>query len=402
MCSPFAAARSVAPGRFALFDYGFRPFFLGAGVFAIVAQVLWVALLAGGLWPAEGPDPLSWHTHEMLVGFVSAAVAGFLLTAVPNWTSRRGYAGPPLVALFGLWVAGRIALAPGLPVPPVAAAVIDLAFYPALAALVLPAIVGSGNRRNYLFVALLSLLTLADAAFHLDRLGLVPGAWDWGRRLVLDVTLLMVALIGGRIVPSFTSSTLRRLRTPVELTPNRWLERVALGSLLALAVADLADPLGPAAGALAGIAALAHAVRLARWRGWRTLGDPLLWVLHLGYLWVPVGLGLKALWLLGGVAAGQGWMHALTIGAFSTMILAVMTRASLGHTGRALAAPPVVVPAYLLLSLATLARLAAPLLADWGTPALTLAAACWITAFTLFTVAYAPILIGPRPDGRPG
>lgn len=388
--------------RIAVFDYGFRPFFLGCGAYAVITMALWSGVLSLGLWPSTGGDPLAWHTHEMLVGFVSAALAGFLLTAVPNWTGRRGYAGRPLMALFALWLAGRVVMLPGLAIPPSAAAVIDGAFHPALAALVLPSIAASRARRNYVFIGLLALLTAGNATFHLDRLGLADGAWQDGRLFTANLILLLVALIGGRIIPSFTLSTLRRRDTPVEIVPLAWLERTSLGLVGVTMLVDLYAPYGIVAGAVAAATALAHAGRLAGWKGLRTGGDPLLWGLHLGYLWIPVGLALKAVWLLTGAPVGQGWVHALTIGSFSTMILAVMSRAALGHTGRPLEAPGLIVPAFVLLSLAALARLAVPLLPGDPMTGYAVAAAAWMVAFGLFCAVYAPILVLPRADGRPG
>jgi len=389
------------PARFALFAHGFRPFFLGAGIHAVVTVAVWILVLRTGMWPAAGGDPVAWHTHEMLFGFTAAAIAGFLLTAVPNWTGSRGHAGPKLAALFTLWVAGRLALSPLLPVPASLAAVVDVAFFPALAAMVLPSILIARNKRNYVFLGMLILLTLGSALFHLDRLDRLPGAWATGRLLTVDVVLLMVALIGGRIVPSFTSSALRREGRAVEIPPGGLVDKAALGLLIVLAVADLVRPEGAAAGFLALAAGIAHAVRLGRWHGLKTLRQPILWVLHLAYAWIPVGLLLKAAWLLAGVEVGVAWMHAITMGAFATMILAVMSRAALGHTGRALVAAPSTVAAYILVTLATVARLAAPLIGDVGT-AYAVAGTLWVVAFALFIRVYAPILTRPRTDGRPG
>lgn len=400
---PVAEARRAAPAYrgLALFAYGFRPFFLLCGVQAVLALALWLAVL-GGAFDYAGPwDGARWHMHEMLFGFVGAAIAGFLLTAVPNWTGGRGYAGRPLVGLVLLWLAGRLALNPVAPLHPVPAALIDLAFFPALALTLLPSLVRSGNRRNYPFLGLLGLLSLGNLLCHLDGAGW--GTWDAGILLVVDTVLLMLVMVGGRIVPSFTSSALKRAGTPVEITPRPWLERAALASLLAMLAADQADPGGFAAGAAAGLAAVVTAARLAGWQGWRTLAQPILAVLHLGYLWVPVGLALKALWLLGGFHVAAAWLHALTLGAFGTMVLAVMGRVALGHTGREVVGAPATEAAYLLLTLAVLARVAVPALPNglYG-PALVLAGLGWIGAFALFTWVYAPILAQARADGRPG
>jgi len=398
---PHAFSRTTPPSGSTLFAQGLRPFFLGAGVHAVVVMAGWIAVLATGAWPDHAGDMVAWHGHEMLFGFAAAAIAGFLLTAVPNWTGSRGYAGAGLAALFTLWLAGRLAVSPLLAVPPAPAALLDVAFFPAVAALVLPSIIQARNRRNYVFLGLLSLLTVGSAFYHLDRLGLVPGAWAWGQAVALHGVLFMVALIGGRIVPSFTSSTLRRQGRALEIKPGGRVDRLALGLLPLLAVLDLADPDGVATGVVALLAGLVHGLRLSRWHGVKTLGQPILWVLHLAYLWIPAGLLLKAAWVLVGAEVGMAWVHALTIGAFATMILAVMSRAALGHTGREIVAARPTVAAYLLVTGAALARVAAPLFPDMGT-AYAVAGALWIAAFSLFTLVYAPILLRPRADGRPG
>lgn len=387
--------------RLALFAYGFRPFFLAAGLHAIIVLGLWLMVLHTGHWPAGLGDPAAWHGHEMLFGFAAAAIAGFLLTAVPNWTGERGYAGGRLMALTGLWLAGRLALNPIAPLPALPGAVIDLAFFPALCAMVLPSIIKARNRRNYVMVLLLGLLTAASALYHADRLGWLPGIWGRGRTLGIDMVLLLVALIGGRIVPSFTVSALKRVGRKVEAAAFGWPDRLALGTVALLALADMIQPDGMLPGLAALLAGLAHAWRLSRWHGLKTGAQPILWVLHLAYAWIPVGLLLKAAWLLAGVDIGQGWIHAITAGAFATMILAVMTRAALGHTGRDIVAARPTVAAYLLLTGAALVRVLAPVLPDLRL-AYSIAGSFWLAAFLLFVFVYAPILVMRRADGRPG
>lgn len=401
MTAHFEDMSHLRPSRFALFAYGFRPFFLVAGLYAIIMLTIWLAVLLTGRWPDGLGSPAAWHGHEMLFGFAAAAIAGFLLTAVPNWTGERGYAGSRLVALVGLWLAGRVALNPLIPLPILPAAIIDLAFFPALCAMVLPSIVKARNRRNYILLLVLITLTLASAQYHVDRLGWLPGAWERGRTLAIDMLLLMVALIGGRIVPSFTSSTLKRIGCKTEIPTFGWFDRAALATLVLLALADLMQPEGTMPGIASLMASIAHAARLARWRGLRTLSQPILWVLHLAYAWIPVGLLLKSSWLLTGAEIGQGWIHALTAGAFATMILAVMTRAALGHTGRDIVAARPTVAAYLLLTLAALVRVLAPVLPDAGL-AYDVAGGSWLLSFLLYLLVYAPILVTRRADGRPG
>ena len=386
--------RRVRP-RLALLAYGFRPFFLLAALYAILAIPLWAALLHGLAEPVR-IAPLAWHAHEMIYGFVAAAVAGFILTAVPSWTGRRGFAGMPLLVLVVIWIAGRLAFF--TPLNATLVAVLDLAFLPALTLAVLPSLVRSGNRRNFVFVVLLGLLFAANLRFHL-----AGAASTEPLSLAVNTILLMVALVGGRIVPAFTSARLKQCGLDVRIPGHAVIDRTALAAALAVLVVDLISPRGMAAGVTAAAAAVLLALRLARWQGHRTLGEPILWVLHVAYAWLPVSLALKAAWLLGGYPFAAAWMHALTIGAFSTMILAVMTRASLGHTGRALVAPRPMTYAYLLLTAAALARAFGPAIVPAGGFAwISVAAALWTIAFALFVIVYAPVLCRPRADGKPG
>jgi len=219
----------------------------------------------------------------------------------------------------------------------------------------------------------------------------------------VNLTLLLIVLIGGRIVPSFTLSTLRRMGRPVAIAQPRALEIACLLSVLAVLAIELTIPDGIAAGIAAALAAVLNGVRLGLWKGHRTTADPLLWVLHVGYLWIPLGLALKAMWLLAGADIGVNWLHALTFGAFSTMVLAVMTRVALGHTGRPLRAAPATVASYVLLTLGALVRVFGPALFPALTlPSIAVAGLLWMTAFTLFLAVYGPILLSPRADGRPG
>ncbi|MGG5812176.1 NnrS family protein [Falsiroseomonas sp. CW058] len=397
---------AVAGGRrgFALLSHGFRPFFLLAGLAAPFAVGLWVAALAGLPVPADGPLPIQrWHGHEMLAGFVAAALAGFLLTAVPNWTGRHGYAGAPLAALVGLFLAGRLALLPGSPLPVGLAAAVALAFLPALVGLVLPALVRARSARLFGPPAVVLLFWAGDVLM----LGEAAGWWDaptWraGQLLSADAALALVGLIGGRIIPSFTLNALRKTGRPAEPRPLPGVDRAAVLSLLAVLVVDQVAPDGVAAGLVAAVAAALVALRLSRWHGLRTLGQPILWVLHLAYGFVPLALATKAAWLLAGAPWAAHWFHLQGAGALALMILAVMTRATLGHTGRDLVAAPATTAAYVLLALAALARVFGPALTDAHLPPLVVAAALWVTAFGLFLAVHFPILLRPRLGGRPG
>ena len=321
-------------------------------------MAVWLAVLHGMGWEMAWLSPIQWHTHEMIFGFVAAALAGFLLTAVASWTGQRGFAGPPLMILVALWLGGRIAMAPGLGVPQSLAAIIDLAFLPGIAIAVTPSLVRARNLRNFPLVAFLLLLFCANLLFHrpdlATRLG-IPGA-----TLALDAILLMVALVGGRVVPAFTANALRSRYSGARVAPFGWVDRGALAATVAVLVVDLATPAGQLAGALAVVACLLHAWRLLRWRGWLVRDMPIAWVLHLAYGWIPIGLGLKGLWILWQLPMAAGWLHALTAGAYASMILAVMTRAALGHTGRPLVAAKPIVAAYLLLTLAAAVRVFGP------------------------------------------
>jgi len=219
----------------------------------------------------------------------------------------------------------------------------------------------------------------------------------------INVVLILVTVIGGRIVPAFTANALRRQGETVELTSRAWLEKLVIGSMIAIAIADAFAPTGVVSGVLAGVAALGHAYRLSGWRGFRTCGESILWVLHVGYAWLPIGLALKMLWLLGGVSFAMKWQHALAMGVFGTMILAVMTRVSLGHTGRALAVSRAITVAYVLLTLAVLVRVFGG--AFWQERyllAMSVAGFGWMASFFVYLVVYTPILVGPRADGKPG
>lgn len=406
--TPAMRERKPRGSRIAILGYGFRPFFLGAAVWALLALPVWLAAYAGLGWPAaaeaRGFGALDWHRHAMLFGFVPAAIAGFLLTAVPNWVGRAGYAGAPLGFLAALWLAGRILLLPGMPVPHALAALVDAAFLPALGAMLAPSLIRARLWRNMPFLLFLALLACANAAIHLDALALAPaGAAGPAYRLAFGVVSLMVAVIGGRIVPAFTLNGLRRLGRPVELQPAPRLNQAAIAALVAAVAADVIAPEHIGAGLLAALAALLHAARLSRWHGLKTLPNPLLWVLHLGYAWLVAAFALRALHVLGGIGAAAVATHALAVGCFATMILGVMSRATLGHTGRALAAPRATAAAYMLVTLAAILRVGGVLLLPQFALEATLAAGlAWSAAFLLFLWDFAPILLRPRADGRPG
>lgn len=392
--------RRTAP--LAVFGYGFRPFFLFAGLSAPALVVVWLAVLTG-IVPLPGDvAAVSWHAHEMLFGFVIAAVAGFLLTAVPNWTGSKGLSGWPLAGLFALWVAGRFASLPALAAEPVAA-IIDVAFLPVLGAVLAHPLVRARKWSNTAFLGLLALLAAGNLLVRLEWLGVAASSAAPGTALAIGVVLMMVTVIGGRIVPAFTRNTLKaRGDATVIPAPSR-IDAATVALTAAVVATEVLAPETVVAGGVALVAAAAHGARLARWRADRTLRDPLLWVLHLGYAWIVVALALKAAWLLGGAVGGTAWLHALTAGGFATMILGVMSRAALGHSGRPLVVPKATAVAFGVLTLAAAARVLAPLAVGIGyTDWLAVAGGMWTLAFGLFLIDYAPILLRPRADGRPG
>jgi uncharacterized protein involved in response to NO len=381
----------------ALLQEGFRPFFLAAGLWAAGALILWLAMLQGAVALPTAFDPVTWHAHEMLFGFAGSVVAGFLLTAVPNWTGRLPLQGLPLAALAALWLAGRVAVALSGFTGPFASAALDLAFPAALLGAVAREIIAGRNWRNLPVCLALAGLLAANALTHLDAIGLAATG-PAGIRPGTAVLVALIALVGGRIVPSFTANWLRKrgeMRLPVPFG------RFDLATLALTLAALLAWTMAPAASltAAAALAAgLANALRLARWRGHRTLAEPLVWVLHLGYAWIPTGLLLAGVGVLSpGMLPPVAGLHALTAGAIGTMTLAVMTRATLGHTGRPLTADRGTLLIYACVSLGALLRVGAPVLSG-AEVLLSISGALWGAAFLVFACIYGPLLVCPRGE----
>lgn len=385
----------------ALLAYGFRPFFLAAGVAAALALALWLIALAGGPALPTAFAPAVWHAHEMLFGFATAAIAGFLLTAIPNWTGRLPVQGNPLLLLVLLWLAGRLAIAVSAIIGLWPAAAIDLAFLAALLFVIVRELVAGNNRRNLPIAFVLALLLAANGLTHAEAAGLgVPDGCGW--RLAIAVIVFLIALIGGRIVPSFTRNwlTKNRPKDPPP-SPSGRFDQASLAATVVGLAAWVVLPQTPLAAALAAVAAIVNAVRLLRWQGHRTLADPLLLVLHVGYAWVPIGLALLAL-NQAGLLPETAAIHGFTAGAIGTMTLAVMTRATLGHTGRNLRAGHGTNSIFVLVTAAATTRVLATLLPDYWEPLMWISGAAWIAAFGGFVAIYGPMLIRPRIDGRPG
>lgn len=390
------------PPAVALFGYGFRPFFLLAGVAAAILVPLWAADFVFGGGAASGWPPTLWHAHEMLFGFIASALAGFLLTAVPSWTGRRGFAGAPLVLLTLLWFAGRVLVSTARAWPPLLVAIVDVAFVPVLALCIAGPLLRARNRNTPLLV-LLAALTLTNVAFHHAEASHDAGSALRALLAGIDVMVLFVTLIGGRIVPAFTASGLRAQGAPAAPAAAPAITGATIVLTLTAGLTDVLATDARTTGVIAALTALFQGVRWIQWHPLATRRVPLVWVLHVAYAWLPVGFALKALACLTGAAVGAFWLHALTVGALSTMIVAVMTRAALGHTGRALHAGPLAVAAYLLLIAAALVRVFGLAVLAGPYPALILASASlWTAAFACYLWAYAPVLCSPRIDGKPG
>jgi uncharacterized protein involved in response to NO len=385
-----------------LFGRGFRPFFLLAAAYAVVFVPIWVCVLFGRIAAPQWLWLTAWHAHEMLFGFCAAAIAGFLLTSVPVWTGTTALAGRRLAALAALWLAGRVALAAAGGAPGLAAAV-DLAFLPALALAIGPPIYRAGVRRNFGFPLVLLALAAANALMHAEALGLASGSAAAGLRAGVDLVALLVVVVGGRVAPSFTTNALRLAGSTEIASPPAWAERVSVPAFLLFLAIDLALPASIWSGVAAMLAALVLAARMSGWRSTRVLGDPLVWSLHLGHAWVVIGLAC-----LGAADLAAAWprsvaVHALTAGAFGTMILAMMTRVALGHTGRPLVAPRSAVVAYALVTLAALLRtVGVATLPAETLPVIALGGVLWAGAFAAYLAGYATLLIAPRLDRRPG
>ena len=378
------------------FALGFRPFFLSAGLYAVLMMVLWLLVLRGGL-SVGGLSPFVWHGHEMLFGFAVAVIAGFLLTAAQNWTGIPMPSGPPLAALFVLWLAGRASfLIPGL--PPILVAAIDVAFLPVLAiALALP-VLKARQLHNTPFPIMLLVLAAANALVHAGSLGWIDAGGSLGLHLAAYVIVAMMTVMGGRVIPSFTDNKLRT-------RARRWkaIEILVPAATISALIAALIAPFSLVTALLAALAAVAHAVRLAGWYTSKYWSVPLLWILHLGYAWIPVGFALLALSASGlGAAAGSA-LHAFTAGGIGVLTLGMMARVSLGHSGRMLEPAPLMTWAFVAVNLAALIRVAQPLVfPGLYASGMVIAGVLWIAAFGLFAAIYTPILLRPRVDGKPG
>ena len=382
----------------ALFALGFRPFFLLGGIFAILLMAAWVFVFVTGIAFDTYYGQIGWHSHEMIFGYTLAVIAGFLLTAVRNWTGKQTPTGNLLAGIVTLWLFGRI-----LPFFPGSfsnwfIAFIDLAFLPAFALGIGVPLIGSGERRNLLFLPLLAILWTANILVHAEVLGLGPQLARKGIFLGLDLIVLLIVIMGGRVIPFFTERALPGA------TMKRWpvIEWLSPLSALVFLLIELffADSVWSAS--FAGLAACANLIRLCGWYSHRYWRVPLLWVLHLGYGWIVAGFFLKAGAGLG-VVPHQFTIHAFTVGGIGVLTIGMMARVSLGHTARPLTINPAMVVAFVLLNLAAVARGLLPnFYPQWFSQFIIASGALWVTAFLIFVLIYAPILTQPRIDGRPG
>lgn len=389
------SGQDAPPQGMALFALGFRPLYLLAALFAALGVPLWIAQFAGLLpGPAWLPAML-WHGHEMVYGFAIAVIAGFLFTAGQNWTGLPTPKGWKLAAICLLWVAARIA---NYTAPPLVAMVLDAAFLLSVMVPLGSVLWRSGNTRNLFVLAILTAFLVANSLFHLSLPGRLPFDPLTPLHFAIFVIVMLESVIAGRVVPMFTANAVRGVRQ----WRNEQLDALAIGATGAALLLVLGNA-GPGLTAAAcAVAATLQATRLAGWNPWATRHNPLLWILHLAYAWIPVGLLLLAFAALGKLPQSAG-LHALTIGSMGGLIIGMMTRTALGHTGRLLAAGRAETAMFVLVQLAAVLRVA-PVLFE-GLPWMafvTAASVCWSAAFALYFATYAPKLIAPRVDGRPG
>jgi uncharacterized protein involved in response to NO len=394
-----ALRRARMAGSPAFLRGGFRPFFFGGAVWAVAALSTWLFSLATAAELPSTFDPLAWHRHEMLFGFVGAVIAGFLLTAVPNWTGRLPIAGPPLAALFTLWVAARVAVLFSAIIGPAPAAALDVGFFLVLSLVAAREVTQSANR-NLPVVGIVLAFGLVNALDHAGAAGLL-GDPNLAWKCAIALVIVLISLIGGRIVPSFTRNWLAKqgVREGLPAQPTGF----DIGVIAVTAFAFLmwiTAPQGVPQGIAFALAAAAQAVRLVRWKGWKALADPLVLVLHVGYGWVPIGLALLAAVNLGASIPQSAAVHALTAGAMGTMVLAVMSRATLGHTGRELRASLGTQASFALITIGSVLRVAAPLGLVNYRFGMEVAGAAWLGAFLLFLAVYGPILFSRRVDAK--
>jgi len=383
------------PAQFALWNLGFRPFFLLAGLLAAIAMPYWIAQFSGLLRSISFLPGSLWHAHEMIFGYAFAVIVGFLFTAVRNWTGQPTPSGRVLAGIAALWLAARLlALTPwGLP-----ALVADILFAIAAATGIAIPLLAANNRRNYFFVLVILAFASANAAFYLGVMGILDIPLQRGLQLGLNLILFLMAVVGGRVIPMFTANGVPGCQ------PRRipGIERTALAGLLLLIAADVSGMNAAVIAVVAGITACAHLGRLLLWQPWRTAHHPIVWILHASYAWIVVHLFLRALAMIDLVPLSAA-THALTAGAIGGLTLGMMTRTARGHTGLPLQSGNLETAAFLLVQSGAIVRVFGPLLMPgWYLQTIMVSGALWTIAFALFTLKFWPILIHPRIDGRSG
>ena len=371
--------------RQVLFSYAFRPFFLLAGLSGIGFVALWVMSLNGQASLPTGISPIHWHGHEMIVGFAMATVAGFALSAVATWTGRPAVEGIAVWWLAMCWIAGRIAIFYVHLLHPFAVVALDMLFPLSLSFFFAREVIGARNQRNYKVVAIVVTLAVLNFTFH-------TVAANQSLYLLIHTMLLLVALIGGRIIPNFTANWLRGQGADRLPANNQAVDRIAIALTILVGAAVVASPSQVLVGSLALSAAAVHAIRVSRWQSLQTVSNPLLFILHVAYWWIPIGYAMTGLANLGLFVTPTAALHALTMGAIGGMVFAMITRVPLGHTGRALHASRLTAVAYILLTSAVLVRILSPWMAGAYLPMVNLAAVSWCLAFAIFMWVYWPIL----------
>ena len=371
---------------------GFRPFFLLASAFAALVLPVWMLALLGVLDPGSYLDATYWHAHEMVFGFAVAVIAGFLLTAVGNWTKRETLVGAPLLALCGLWLVGRVAITGAQFFPRWLPAAADLAFLPVLIVVIARPMISSKSWRNLVLVVVLASLFLANLAIHLDALGVLPGWRRRGGLLAVDVVVLVILIIAGRVFPMFTRNAtgVKSIRSVPAL------DAITVMAMAALVILDATLPSAALTAVVAGVTGIFAAVRTIHWGARHTRKVPLLWILHVGHAWIPIALLLRAVSAFSDAVPSSLATHALTVGAIGSLTLGMMARVALGHTGRMLAVSKPVALSFVLLTLAGVVRVLVPLVhADAYRASLFTSGTLWTAAFAIFFAAYLPILTAP-------
>ena len=381
----------------AFLSYGFRPFFLAAALWAGLSALAWILMLRGRLILPTALDPIAWHAHEALFGYLSAVFAGFLLTAVPNWTGRPPRVGWTLLGLLVLWIVGRVSVLMSAYLSPWIVAVLDLPCLVAVGAIALREILISSNWRNLIVVAMIGAFAAGNALFHWEAASGAPPASGYGLRIGLATAIMLISLIGGRIVPTFTRNWLVKQNGNALPPEFGSVDRLALALTLVSLIGWVANPTGFSTGCLLLACGAVQLVRVARWRGLSTLTEPLIWILHVGYGFVPIGmLGIGAAVLWPDVLLTRNAQHLWMAGAIGVMTLAVMTRATLGHTGRDLTAGAGTTVLYLMVVASVVVRLVGGALPGWALTLWAVSAFLWSCAFLGYAALYGPMMVGPR------